>query len=233
MRFACRLVRFPLGGTGRGSCFRGRPAAIAGLRAPAAGPSLPLRRFDPDRPVLVDTREIGDAARVVPSALVAKTGLQRRGNVPRIDADHWPAIALQHAKQLGCSTTGSKPIRSIASPAAAIQRAMVSGSVGSLVSRTILPLLFSIQSARSPSSKHQCQWNTWWIFRSMRRCTVASKDPSSLAKPERRAGITHPQSKTAAPPSSWPSFGASRRNAADVFAIRPYSAPRAAGRLRR
>jgi hypothetical protein len=34
----------------------------------------------------------------------------------------------------------SKPIRSMASPVAAIKRAIISGSVGSLVSRTILPL---------------------------------------------------------------------------------------------
>jgi hypothetical protein len=43
----------------------------------------------------------------------------------------------------------SKPIRSMASPVAAIKRAIISGSVGSLVSRTILPLSSRMQSALS------------------------------------------------------------------------------------
>jgi hypothetical protein len=41
----------------------------------------------------------------------------------------------------------SKPIRSMASPVPAIKRAIISGSVGSLVSRTILPLPSRMQSA--------------------------------------------------------------------------------------
>ena len=52
-------------------------------------PALSLRfwRFDPDRSVFVDAHQIGDAASIVAIVLVAKTGLQRRGRVPRIDAD--------------------------------------------------------------------------------------------------------------------------------------------------
>jgi hypothetical protein len=56
--------------------------------------SLRFRGFDPDRPVLVDAHQISDAASVVAIVLVAETGLQRRGRVPRIDADHRPAIPL-------------------------------------------------------------------------------------------------------------------------------------------
>ena len=67
--------------------------------------SLRLRRFDPDRPVLVDAHQIGDAASIVAIVLVAKTGLQRRGRVPRIDADHRPAIPPQPGKQPSGGTT--------------------------------------------------------------------------------------------------------------------------------
>jgi hypothetical protein len=58
-----------------------------------------------DRPVLVDAHQIGDAASIVAIVLVAKTGLQRRGRVPRIDADHRPAIPLQPRKQPSGGTT--------------------------------------------------------------------------------------------------------------------------------
>jgi len=60
---------------------------------------LPLGRFDPDRPVLVDPHQIGDAARVVVVVLVAETGFERRCRVPRIDAN------LQSGKQPSCGAT--------------------------------------------------------------------------------------------------------------------------------
>src|ERR1700741_5430425 len=70
-------------------------------------PALSLRfwRFDPDRSVFVDAHQIGAAASIVAMVLVAETGLQGRGRVPRIDADPRPARPLQPGKKPSGATT--------------------------------------------------------------------------------------------------------------------------------
>jgi len=77
--------------------------------------SLRRRRFDSNWPVLNDPDQIGDTARVVAVVLLPETGFERR-RMPRIDANHWPAMALQPGKttKLRCNPD-STPIRSIVS----------------------------------------------------------------------------------------------------------------------